>query len=78
MNPATDIGKKDLPAGIRSRFTEFFVQEIDDKIDLTILVQMYLRGLSLNPSVIENVVDFYIFIKKAATEKLNDGTGHHP
>ena len=26
MNPATDVGKKDLPPGIRSRFTELFVE----------------------------------------------------
>lgn len=34
MNPATDVGKKDLPAGVRSRFTEFFVDELENKQDL--------------------------------------------
>ena len=28
MNPPTDFGKKELPAGIRSRFTEIFVEPI--------------------------------------------------
>ena len=30
MNPATDAGKKDLPASIRSRFTEIYVDELSD------------------------------------------------
>jgi len=25
MNPATDVGKRDLPIGLRSRFTEIYV-----------------------------------------------------
>ena len=29
MNPATDVGKKDLPPGIRSRFTELYVESPD-------------------------------------------------
>ncbi|XP_042896414.1 midasin [Parasteatoda tepidariorum] len=78
MNPATDIGKKELPAGIRSRFTEYFVDELSEKNDLTILVEEYLKGLSLKVDTIENIVKFYLDIKKMATEKLNDGTGHHP
>jgi len=34
MNPATDVGKKDLTPGVRSRFTEFFVDELESKADL--------------------------------------------
>ena len=34
MNPATDVGKKDLTAGVRSRFTEFYVDELEAKQDL--------------------------------------------
>ena len=28
MNPPTDVGKKDLPPALRSRFTEIYVQQI--------------------------------------------------
>ena len=27
MNPATDVGKKELPDGLRNRFTEYFIEE---------------------------------------------------
>ena len=43
MNPATDVGKKELPAGLRNRFTEFFMEELDDKSDLEILIEDYLK-----------------------------------
>ncbi|CAL8083642.1 unnamed protein product [Calicophoron daubneyi] len=29
MNPSTDIGKRDLPVGLRNRFTEIYVPELD-------------------------------------------------
>lgn len=41
MNPI-DVGKKDLPPGLRNRFTEFYVDEIEDKEDLVILTGTYL------------------------------------
>ncbi|GFS38685.1 midasin [Nephila pilipes] len=78
MNPATDIGKKDLPTGIRSRFTEFFVEEIISKKDLSILVHEYLRCLTVNNTIIENIVKFYQCVKDAAAKELNDGSGYHP
>jgi len=34
MNPATDVGKKDLTGGVRSRFTEFFMDQLENKEDL--------------------------------------------
>jgi midasin len=36
MNPATDIGKKDLPPALRSRFTELYVDEMLDPADLQV------------------------------------------
>lgn len=32
MNPSTDVGKRDLPAGIRSRFTELWVGGMDEAV----------------------------------------------
>ena len=37
MNPATDVGKKNLPAGLRNRFTEIFVGESEVFYKLVIL-----------------------------------------
>ncbi|KAF2228131.1 hypothetical protein BDZ85DRAFT_301078 [Elsinoe ampelina] len=43
MNPATDVGKKDLPLGIRSRFTELYVDSPEkDLQSLQQIVQSYL------------------------------------
>ncbi|KAK8720350.1 hypothetical protein OTU49_013389, partial [Cherax quadricarinatus] len=42
MNPATDVGKKELPAGLRNRFTEFFMGERQSKQDLMIIINDYL------------------------------------
>lgn len=43
MNPATDVGKKDLPLGIRSRFTELYVESPERDIQsLQQIVQTYL------------------------------------
>ncbi|KAJ4439015.1 hypothetical protein ANN_14971 [Periplaneta americana] len=78
MNPATDVGKKDLPAGLRNRFTEFFVDELTEKSDLMLLVGTYLRDLSLPITKLENIVKFYLSVKMAASTKLTDGTGHKP
>lgn len=39
MNPATDVGKRDLPVGVRNRFTELYFDEIADVSDLNIVTQ---------------------------------------
>ena len=44
MNPATDVGKKDLPPGIRSRFTEIYIESPDkDLKSLQSIARSYLR-----------------------------------
>lgn len=78
MNPSTDVGKKDLPAGLRNRFTEFFVEELTEKSDLILLVNSYLKDLSVAQNKIENIVKFYLNIRKEATLNLSDGLGHKP
>ncbi|RUS90705.1 hypothetical protein EGW08_001509 [Elysia chlorotica] len=78
MNPATDVGKKDLPVGIRNRFTEFYVEEMECPRDLATLVRDYLPGLSLGARQISGMVNFYLTIKGDQADKLTDGTGHKP
>jgi midasin len=46
MNPATDVGKKELPDGLRNRFTEYFIDEPQNEQDLILIVQDYLKSLS--------------------------------
>ncbi|KAL4232858.1 AAA ATPase midasin [Mactra antiquata] len=78
MNPATDVGKKDLSHGIRNRFTELYVDELEDENDLKILVCDYLQGLSLTTAQVDGIVKFYLSIRNEASKKLTDGTGHPP
>ncbi|KAK4202656.1 putative midasin [Triangularia verruculosa] len=71
MNPATDVGKRDLPLGLRSRFTEIYVQSPDrDKKDLLTIIKTYLKG---NNSTIDRladeVADLYLEIKRRAEAK---------
>ncbi|KAF7997921.1 hypothetical protein HCN44_009319 [Aphidius gifuensis] len=78
MNPATDVGKKELPVGLRNRFTEFYVDELTEENDLYLLVNSYLNDLNLPVKKIEKIVKFYLSVKKLAKDYLNDGTGHKP
>jgi midasin len=55
MNPATDVGKKPLPTGLRSRFTEFFVDEIAGHNDLATLIGDYLRELNLTAGQVDKI-----------------------
>ncbi|XP_067882619.1 midasin [Heterodontus francisci] len=78
MNPATDVGKKNLPPGIRNRFTELYVEELEDEGDLRILISDYLKGLNVNKKTIQGIIEFYLSVRKEADVKLMDGTGHKP
>uniref|UniRef100_A0A1B0BC17 Midasin n=1 Tax=Glossina palpalis gambiensis TaxID=67801 RepID=A0A1B0BC17_9MUSC len=79
MNPNTDVGKKDLPVGIRNRFTEFYVDEITSEADLRLLVSDYLRATGIQKiQTITNIVKLYIKLKQLAQLELNDGLGNRP
>ncbi|RAH66637.1 AAA family ATPase midasin [Aspergillus aculeatinus CBS 121060] len=81
MNPATDAGKKDLPPGLRSRFTEFYVQSPDSDLDdLLSLIQKYLGDLALTDArAVPDLGQLYMEAKKLNTEnKLTDGAGQRP
>ncbi|XP_074752140.1 midasin isoform X1 [Athene noctua] len=78
MNPATDVGKRNLPPGIRNRFTELYVEELKNEGDLQVLIMDYLRGLNVNKNTVQGIVNFYLSVRKEAETKLVDGTGHRP
>lgn len=71
MNPATDVGKRDLPLGLRSRFTEIYVGSPDrDKKDLLTIIKTYLKGNNSNiDRLADDVADLYLEIKKRAELK---------
>ena len=49
MNPATDVGKRDLPPALRTRLTEMYVDELTDEKDLEIVTKRYLNGIERPP-----------------------------
>ena len=81
MNPATDVGKKDLPSNIRSRFTEIYVPPPDaDREALVSIIQQHIgHAATADRAAILDVADFYIAAKRLAdTRELADGSNHRP
>eukprot|EP01018_Ginkgo_biloba_P038909 Gb_21123 [translate_table: standard] len=77
MNPATDVGKRDLPFSIKNRFTEFFVDDMLNAEDLGVLVYQYLEGML--PSLpIDEIVKFYKEARKESDTRLFDGANQKP
>ncbi|KAF7863118.1 hypothetical protein EAF04_007201 [Stromatinia cepivora] len=81
MNPATDVGKRDLPMGLRSRFTELYVDSPDKNLDdLLAVIKAYLKGTSSNDDrAAHDVARLYMNTKRLAEEKrLVDGANEVP
>ena len=84
MNPATDAGKKDLPPGLRTRFTEIAVKEMDQEDDLRQVVADALQKCPAALSgprggAVARVVSFYCAVRIAATKgDLLDGANARP
>ncbi|KAF2126090.1 midasin [Dothidotthia symphoricarpi CBS 119687] len=74
MNPATDVGKKDLPPGIRSRFTELYVESPDgDEKSLRNIVEKYLGGDGTDPAIARiarDVTSLYLEIQQLAKANM--------
>ncbi|RAR03021.1 midasin [Stemphylium lycopersici] len=74
MNPATDVGKKDLPPGIRSRFTELYVESPDsDEKSLRNIVEKYLGGDGTDPAIVRvarDVTSLYLEIQRLAKANM--------
>ncbi len=81
MNPATDVGKRDLPLSLRSRFTEIFLDSPDKSLeDLTSLVSAYLGNYNhLDVRAASDIAHLYFEIQKFAEEnRLVDGADQKP
>lgn len=85
MNPATDTGKKDLPASIRARFTEIYVDELVDPLELRKVAARYLAvalteiNTPLEQSdAVTDAVDVYLECRSLSDQALVDGGGQKP
>lgn len=69
MNPATDAGKRPLPSSLRTRFTEFLVEETGDPVELARVVAAYLPAAEGQP-LAEKIVKFYLEARKSYPDKF--------
>ncbi|CCF56589.1 hypothetical protein KAFR_0B02920 [Kazachstania africana CBS 2517] len=77
MNPATDVGKRDLPSGIRSRFTEIYVNSPDrDITDLLSIIDKYIGKFSVSDEWVGNdIAELYLKAKKLSeNSQIVDGS----
>lgn len=81
MNPATDVGKKDLTPNIRCRFTEIDVPAPDtDRDTLVSIVAQYIGPVAVgDKAAILNVAEFYVAVKQlSGSRTIADGSNHRP
>jgi midasin len=85
MNPATDAGKKDLNPSIRSRFTEIYVGEVVDPLELRIIAGRYISDilpgngcLAQDSDLVIGAIDVYLTCRDLALNILADGNGQRP
>lgn len=81
MNPATDIGKRDLPMSLRSRFTELFIEAPDKDLEnLVSVTKAYLGNHNhVDVHAATDIAHLYLEIKKRASDnQLVDGANQKP
>ena len=81
MNPATDVGKKNLPHSVRSSFTEVWVPPPDEvRPALVAIVEQYIGHVTVaQPSAILDVAEYYEGVRRLARSgQLADGSNHRP
>ena len=81
MNPATDVGKRDLPPALRDKFSELYVPAPDeDKEALLSIVQGYIGAVAVGDrGAVLDVSEFYSAIKTLSTTgQLADGANQPP
>ncbi|XP_045787692.1 midasin-like [Trifolium pratense] len=76
MNPATDAGKRDLPFSLKSRFTEYFVDDVLDENDLSLFISQFINSGHIK--LVNKIVQFYKESKKESEERLQDGANQKP
>ncbi|KAG5541983.1 hypothetical protein RHGRI_021724 [Rhododendron griersonianum] len=78
MNPATDAGKRDLPYSLRSRLTEYFVDDVLDDEDLVMFINQFMDDGHSDVEIVKQIVRFYKAAKKESDERLQDGANQKP
>ncbi|KAI8840117.1 P-loop containing nucleoside triphosphate hydrolase protein [Chytriomyces cf. hyalinus JEL632] len=83
MNPANDAGKRDLPPGLLSRFTEMWVDSPDTiPQDLALIIRRHLYSCLPHPTqggnaIVADIAEFHTAVKNASESGfLVDGSSH--
>ena len=81
MNPATDVGKKDLPPSIRLRFTEYYFASPEEHWEsLLEIVKSYMQDWVMRDTRLpQDTAQLYLEIRKLeADNRLVDGANQRP
>lgn len=81
MNPSTDVGKRDLPVSIRSRFSEIYVHSPDrDRDDLLLIIDKYIDKFAIGDDwAADDIAELYLEAKALAEKnKIVDGANQKP
>ena len=81
MNPATDVGKRDLSPALRGQLTEIYVGSPDESMaDLLLIIKQYIGHLCIGDErAASDVAQLYLKIKAAAEQHdIVDGVGQKP
>lgn len=81
MNPATDVGKRELPAGFRARFTEIFIEPPDKSFEtLVSVIKVYLSNhVFVDVRIPSDVANVYLEVKELAEQNvIVDGSQQKP
>lgn len=81
MNPATDVGKRDLPPSLRSRFTELLVSSPDQDInDLQMIIDQYIGSVKMaDRHLVDDIAHLYLETKAMAERnEIVDGANQKP
>ena len=78
MNPATDVGKKELPVSLRSRFTEYYIESLDNDLECLVqVINVYLGPYShTDIRGAQDIARLYLEIRRLQeSNQLVDGAG---
>ncbi|KAK6456713.1 uncharacterized protein RJT20DRAFT_126757 [Scheffersomyces xylosifermentans] len=81
MNPSTDVGKRDLPLSIRSRFSEIYVHSPDRDInDLLSIIDKYIGRYAIGDEWAGNdIAELYLSAKRLSeSNQIVDGANQRP
>ncbi|XP_020530997.1 LOW QUALITY PROTEIN: midasin [Amborella trichopoda] len=78
MNPATDVGKRDLPFSIKNRFTEYFVDDLLNEDDLNIFICQCMEKSAPSYLPVNEIICFYKKVKEESEKKWLDGANQKP